>query len=372
MKVGIITFQRAYNYGAVLQAYALCESINAFGYSCEVIDYHCPRFENDYKEIRILNCKTAREFVSALIYGRKRNKKRNAFVSFVENELRISEKKYYKDNISESNAIYDCFITGSDQVWNLSLTDEDWNFFLNFVDSDRKRISYAASIVSMGNSCDTEKQIIDALGHFSYISVREKSGVDYLTRLGIKRISLVLDPTLLFTSAQWCELANRHKTDYKLPAKYLLAYFVSPNDSTYKYMYKLSKTVNLPVVLINYTHHKVKGVTNLLYVSPGEFVSLFMNASMVITNSFHGTAFSINLNKEFYYIIHQDKKEKNERLLSLMDVLEIKDRDYTQDPSMRKINWDRVNKRLAQLRDLSINSLKNGLNNGGSNNRIES
>ena len=344
MKVGIITFQRAYNYGAVLQAYALCQKINSLGFSCEVIDYHCEKFERDYKKISIFKAGSIREFISAIVNGKTRNKKRAKFIDFVEREISLSPQKYYCENIIDSNNEYDVFITGSDQVWNLNLTDEDWNFFLAFVRLEKKKISYAASIVAIDNDKEIENKIKNCLDSFSRITLRENSGVKYLLSLGYNSTKLVLDPTLLLTKEEWTELGKKYSMGMLLPKDYLLAYFVSPT--------------NLPIVLINYTHRKVDAVINLTTVSPGQFVRLFMNATMVITNSFHGTAFSINLNKDFLYVLNIEKPEKNERINTLVNLLELSERDFRFADINNEIDWTKVNKKLNKLRSESINILR--------------
>ena len=359
MKVGIITFQRAYNYGAVLQAYALCETINHMGFSCEVIDYHNAKFDNIYKKISVLKSRNLREFLSAIVYGRIRNSKRKLFAEFVEKEIKVSKTEYSSENIKNSNPNYDVFITGSDQVWNLKLTNYDWNFFLVFVNSGKKKVSYAASIVAIDNDKEIEKEIIKALTELNHISLREKSGVNYVKSLGLPYPELVLDPTLLLTKEQWVELENRNPIFEKLPDRYLLAYFVSPTITNYDQMKSLGEEIDLPIVLINYTHQKVDGVINLLTVSPGQFVSLIDRACFVVTNSFHGTAFSINLRKDFLYILNTEIPQKNERILSLVEALDLTDRDFTKADLGNQINWDNVSKKLESLRKHSLGVLRN-------------
>lgn len=358
MRVGIITFQRAYNYGAVLQAYALCRSVNALGYSCDVIDYHCSKFERDYRKVSIFKARNTREFVSAIVNGGVRNKKRSSFIDFVDTEIQLSDRQYFDNNISETNNIYDIFITGSDQVWNLNLTNNDWHFFLDFVKSDKKKLSYAASIVAVRSDNQTELQIKKMLSTFDHLTLREKSGIDYLMSLELDDIKLVLDPTLLLTQKEWTELADKYPINVMLPEKYLLAYFVTPTQTNYEQMKSLSEEMNLPIVLINYTHRKVEGVVNLTTVSPGQFIKLFLNASMVITNSFHGTVFSINLNKEFLYVLNVEKPEKNERILTIVELLGLKNRDFRIADINININWIDINLKLDSLRTQSLDILR--------------
>ena len=358
MKIGIITFQRAYNYGAVLQAYALCKTLNELGYTCEVIDYHNARFEKDYRKISVLKSKSLREFVSALVHGKTRNAKRKAFVDFVESEVGISKKEYFTDNIKEANSEYEVFITGSDQVWNLNLTGNDWHFFLDFVSSEKKKISYAASIVALTNDEVREREIRSKLNGFNHISMREKSGLEYVKSLGFVDANLVIDPTLLVSREKWVGLSRNYIVKTALPEKYLLAYFVSPTKTNMDHVRRLADEVKLPVVLINYTHRKEEGMLNMTCVSPGQFVYLFDKACMVVTNSFHGTAFSINLNKDFLFVLNTQVPEKNERVLTLVRLLGLENRDFKTAKLDRRIDWDCVNQKLQALREQSIDILK--------------
>ena len=358
MKIGIITFQRAYNYGAVLQAYALCRTINELGYRCEVIDYHNARFEKDYRKVSVLRSKSLREIVSALVHGRTRNKKRQLFVDFVESEVGISKTAYYSNNIQEANSEYDIFVTGSDQVWNLNLTDNDWHFFLDFVSSVKKKIAYAASIVALSNDEDREREIRDKIDSFHHVSLREKSGLQYVKDLGIESAELVLDPTLLVSREEWIGLSNNYPIKTVLPDEFLLAYFVSPTKSNMDYVRCLADEIKLPIVLINYTHRKEDDMINMTCVSPGQFVYLIGRASMVVTNSFHGAAFSINLNKEFLFVLNSQVPEKNERLLTLVQLLGLEGRDFTTANLNISIDWNSVNEKLLVLRQHSIDVLK--------------
>ena len=357
MRIGIITFQRAYNYGAVLQAYALCRTINNIGYKCEVIDYHNPKFERNYRKISILKCKTLRDFLSAILYGKIRNAKRKTFLDFVESEVGISKNSYYSENIGEANSNYDIFVTGSDQVWNLNLTGNDWHFYLDFVNDEKKKISYAASIVALSNDESKEAEIRKRLCSFDHISLREKSGLKYVEKLGIADANLVIDPTLLVSREKWVDLSKRYTVSVDLPEKYLLAYFVSPTKTNIDHVRSLAAEVHLPIVLINYTHRKEENVINMTCVSPGQFVYLFDRATMVVTNSFHGTAFSINLNKDFLYVLNTQVPEKNERILTLVQLLGLEDRDFATADLNNPINWSLVNERLGFLRDESIKKL---------------
>ena len=361
MKVGIITFHRALNYGAVLQAYALSQVISRMGIECEVIDYHNNKFENEYKRISITSCKNYRQVASYFLFGRVRNRKWQSFIDFIQDNITLSQKKYTPDNIHESNSDYDVFITGSDQVWNLFLTGNDWHYFLDFVENNKRKVSYAASITTSGYDDKICSNILASLKNYHTVSVREQSGKQFIDSLSLPfHTHLVVDPTLLMNKNEWLALANLYPVTKRIPERYLLAYFVSPNEEYYREMYRISELMSLPIVLINYTHRRVKGVINMLSVSPGEFVNLFSKATFVVTNSFHGTAFSINLQRNFLYMLNRHNPEKNERILTLVEQLNLENRNVELYPSDigSEIDWPSVTEKLALLRDQSILILK--------------
>ena len=144
MKIGIMTFHRAINYGAVLQTYALQKYLNDSGYDAEVIDYRCDHMENFYKILSVKN-KSIKQVIRGLLNFIYVYKKKSRFYGFLDQNVKISSKIYDKSNIGESNNEYDKFITGSDQVFNYACSQFDKNYFLEFVKNYDKKYSYAAS-----------------------------------------------------------------------------------------------------------------------------------------------------------------------------------------------------------------------------------
>ena len=138
MKIGIITFHRPINYGAVLQTVALSRKINDMGGEAEIIDYRNELQERSIQNLNFKTAKGAKSKIKSLLFSKVNNKKVIKFQEFLRMNSNLSKKTYDKNNISETNNIYDLFITGSDQVWNLNLTNKDYNYFLKFVDNDQK------------------------------------------------------------------------------------------------------------------------------------------------------------------------------------------------------------------------------------------
>lgn len=144
MRIGIITFHRAINYGAVLQTYALQKFLNVSNYDAEVIDYRCEHMENFYKTFTIKD-KSVKQIIRGMLNFKNTYKKKREFYRFLDQNVRISTEVYDKFNIDKANLRYDKFITGSDQVFNFACTDFDKTYFLQFVKNCDNKLSYAAS-----------------------------------------------------------------------------------------------------------------------------------------------------------------------------------------------------------------------------------
>ena len=218
-KTATITFHKAVNYGAILQAYALQRSILKLGIDNDIIDYDCKLISNVYK---LINIKSVKSFIKSLIAFRIYYYKKNKFKSFIKKYI-ILTNPVTKDILKseEFNNKYDFFITGSDQVWNYEITNLDDAYFLNFVKDESKVKSYAASF---GISCIPENLRLkykNYLKRFSSILVREKTGAKLIENLIDKKVNIVLDPVLLLNKNEWNEIIFKTKFD-DIKDKYIL------------------------------------------------------------------------------------------------------------------------------------------------------
>lgn len=355
MKVGIITFHKPCNYGAALQATALNKKIIELGSECEIIDYENEKLKPTYTLEKITNIKT---LIKAILFNKKNKIKFNKFNAFIENNCNLSQEKYNKKNITEANNKYNKFITGSDQVWNLRLTGEDYNYLLNFVKDDNKKFSYASSFGYSEIPDEYRERCKKLFDKYSKINVREKRGKEIIEELTTKKVDVVLDPTLLLNKNQWQNLEKKYEK--YIPNKCILAYFVSPTKQNYEFAKKLSKKLKMKVVLINYGNKMKCGMKNITKAGPGEFLWLFRNANYVVTNSFHGIAFSINLNKEFFYQTSKKAQNGNSRIENLINICGLTNRNEEKIDinNIQKINWIDVNEKIEAERKKSIESLK--------------
>ena len=346
MKAGIFTFHRANNYGAVLQAYALTQKLNHMGCQAEVVDYRCDHIENMYHRISLKKVNNVRKFAAFFVTYFKTSAKSKKFNDFRKSFLKISDKAYNMKNRKELNGEYDVFFTGSDQVWNPDCTKYDKTYFLDFAENSKKN-AYAASF---GVSVIDEKYRADfnkLLGSFQNISVRETRGAEIVKDFSGRESTVVLDPTLLLNKKQWMEIAS--PTKYS-KGKYVLVYMLVNSKSLMDFALKLGKEKNLPVVCIGNGRAQVTYASD---IGPREFVKLFDKAEYVVTNSFHGTAFSINFNKNFFVELHNMKNSRNSRMEEVLNLFGLSGRLIINGECAEKdtaVDYSHVNAVLEQER----------------------
>lgn len=353
-KVGIITFHRAKNYGAVLQAYALEKTIQSFGNPCEIVDYKCENIDNCYKPFYIDKNDFLKSLVKSLLLFRRRAARIKNFSSFYNNRLCISERTYGSDNIAECKKKYDIFISGSDQVWGPGREHEmpDRAYFLTFAD-DCQKFSYAASLGVTEISGEKATVLVKLLNGFQSLSVREESAVKILKNITGRDALLHIDPTFLLPVKEWEKVAQR-----KLSTPYILVFNVKPVKSLLDFAEKLSREKNLPVIyLTDNPQKKRKGFTYVSSASVEEFLGYFLHASYTVTNSFHGTAFSIIFHKNLFVEL-ETAKGFNDRAGSLLKMLGIDREIKNGDAEETDISWDKVEDILNNERNNALNYLK--------------
>lgn len=360
MKVAIITMHAARNYGAVLQTYALQKFLQDKGAQVEIIDY---RRKNQELVGYLFNVNTKfknSKFMSVLFILKSFIPKLCTsclFSKFLKRKINLSSKVGETDNIRDKiNA--DVYCTGSDQVWNpLANSGFDPMFFLR---GTFPKVSYAASIGLHNLELQYHVQMREYLESYKAISIREQSSLAILKNLGIKG-ECVLDPSLLLTNNDWDKFATLCN---RVPKKYLLVYYFGNTASIMKIADKIAKDKGFKIVRISvgFENYKEDDVV-LRYLTPEEFVGVFSKASFVLTNSFHGTAFSINYSVNF---LTYPTTEHNARFDSILDLFNLQSRNIRllHDPvyaSHESIDWNRVNQILEEKRILSYQFIENNI-----------
>ena len=326
-RVGILTMHKVENVGSALQAYALQRVVESLGYQCELIDYLYPTTEHLAYQNRIIQVQqlSILELIICLLRKIKatlRKKTDNPFEKFYKDNFHCSKQSF--DNrlkLMSDSPSYDIYISGSDQVWNPQYIGFDTSFFLDFAPEGARRISYASSFTISKLPIEFTKAYKGELMKFDRISVRERSGVNIVKELTGKNSENVCDPTFLLNAEQWAELAEQSmfKTDEHYILVYLMAYAYNPYPDVYDYIERVYKQLNLPVVFFN-TQVERKYNFREIHVSikgPNEFLYLFSNADYVITDSFHGTAFSLIFQKPFISCI-QCREAVDSRVIDLL------------------------------------------------------
>ena len=357
--VGIVTFHRAHNYGAILQVFALQTKLKELGYDVKVIDYKNEAIDRQYKLIR-LNRGCIKEDLKYFTINQKRFR---IFKKFIKNNLELS-KEYSLDELKSNPPKYDVYITGSDQVWNIKLVKAlDDIYTLNFGDNNVKRISYAASIGNSDISKSEENEYKNKLNRMNFISVREEKAKELLEPILNRKISVVLDPTLLIPSYKWDEFIPKEKI---IKEKYILTYVVEENLEYRKIIKELCKRTGLKVICFERKKYidDDNVISNEYFRDPFEFVNLIKYAEYVVTTSFHATVFSIIFNKKFVVIPHI---VTGNRVSNLLEMLRIKDRAVTTLNEFKNINIDKednyeeINKILEDERSKSIEFIKSSI-----------
>jgi len=360
MKIACLTFHNSTNYGSVLQVYALQEVIKNMGHEYEIINYtnfEKRKYDSIFGRNKDLKWKN---YLIKLTSAPYKIIKLLKFKNFSNKYLNVSS--YKNTNLEELEAnsfIYDFIICGSDQIWNLDMIRFDSSYFLSFVKESNKKIAYAASIGKTQLTDKEETFFKDNLLGFNKISVREKNAANTIFRIKKQKVELVLDPTLLLTPKKWFELAKFCKI---LPFKYILLYSVSLHPDVNKFIKKLMKKTGFKLVVI--PHHFTDLINNkkIRIPSPLEFVSLFINATYVVTTSFHGTAFSCNLNKTFFTFIKGSRySSTNSRIADLLDMLHLENRLYdsynSNEIDLTPPSFEIANAVLSRFRESSIEFL---------------
>lgn len=315
-KVGIITFHNAINYGALLQTYALQQTINNIGYEAIIIDYSNPRINKVRSKPKLKEYKNPFNYHNdSLIYEVER-KKEIKLREFLKKKINKSNE-VNKTTIAKVTEDLDVVFTGSDQVWNDSITDFDDTYYLDFVPAE-KRCSYAASIGKETIPIENVFRMQKLLQDFRAISVREESAKEALkNQMGINA-TRVLDPTLLLSKSDYEKIAKVPKEK-----NYVLLYILLYSETLISSAKKLAKEKGIPLLCINSSGKRIKGIVDCSDAGIEEWLGLFLNADFIFTNSFHGTAFSINFNKQFNVELPPAKIKASSRVKDILRILNL-------------------------------------------------
>lgn len=368
-KVGILTFHFADNFGAVLQAYALQKVIKKLDNKIDVdiIDFrpksltqiydHSINIKRAIKKYGYLN--TLGFLWNRIYYFIPVEKRLRTFEKFRKKYLQVSDITYKStDEIQSNSPEYDYYITGSDQVWNpIYIKYVGYSYFLDFVINNSKKIAYAASIAQ-----PVEDQYINDykkhINTFDYISIREKASLKFLHSITEKEIKVTLDPTFLIEKDEWDKIMRVPEIN----DKYILVYGIQFNDELIELANRISEETGLKIVSFYSKKYFKNMVTSIKYKAPDDFLGYLSKAELVLTNSFHGTVFSIIYNKPFYTVPHT---VTGSRMKDLLETFELQDRLIYRAADIDKVNYDidfeKTAKILEEHKNGSLNFIKKAL-----------
>jgi len=323
MKIGIITMHKVLNFGSALQAYALQRKLKEMGYESEIIDYNFPPKKKRKSSIRNAISGII-VFLRALIMGFPLKEKKKRFATFYSKFYHLSPKKYDTSVIVGDPPKYDVYMTGSDQVWNPRHIGKDANFLLAFAPKGSYKISFASSFATP-NIDDADKGIYQKyLTDYADISVREPSGVRIVKELTGKEASVCCDPVFLLNKVQWNKIADTSnvKTHGRYILVYALSYMFDPYPELIEIIKHVQSQLDCQVVYLNGRTEDVFRRHSIIKKSegPADFIQLIRNAEIVITTSFHGTAFSLIYEKPLMAIV-RDNDIEDSRISSLLQRL---------------------------------------------------
>lgn len=364
MKIGILTFCEANNYGAMCQAFALQHFLNINGYETILLRYRNRSLYIQYNFRKLSESKKISVFLKRnlnVLINYKRNHKFNIF----RKSLPITKVLNRTQLISYSNQL-DAIIVGSDQVWNPKNTGNDKTFLLDFASNHLKKIAYAASFANTSLFKGFGENAIECIRAIPFISLREQEGVDFLKQFDIEG-KLVLDPVLLMRSFEWKKRINQSLC---CDSQYIFVYQLRPDLYFIDYLNKLSDITGLKIYILPYLYpckrdaQRLKNKRILYNLSPDEFLSFIAGANLVATDSFHGAALSIALNKDFYVSLDKNTVNTNSRIVSLLGICGLSNRiiDVNTTPALiSKIDYHNVEKKLDNYRNISSTFLFDAL-----------
>lgn len=361
--IALISYHKEPNYGTALQAYALAHAIRSAGKDCEYINYTKMRrkpailfllrrmkqavLRKENSEFAFFNTEAFRHITSK-------------FHEFHEKHIPASETTYYIDTLPLSSSRYERFIVGSDQTWSPFMNQHPYTQnFLEFCTEGAKKSAYAPSIGTLTPQPTYVSRMVKALKTFDFLSCREKANCEVLSKELKRNVEYVVDPTLLLSEVEWMQIASNSSTPQQ---PYILAYILGKKQCISDFAEKLGKEYSLPVYYIATRPEHLSHDNVLDDVGPAEFVSLIKNARYVVTDSFHGTIFSINFNVNFYSFTKRTEAnaQDNDRIPSILNEYGLSSR-FKQDTDLtfnNNIDFTYINNLLKEQRELSLAYLK--------------
>lgn len=363
MKISIITYLRAVNYGSALQAYALNQFLRDNGYDARTINYTTEAQQDLYKLFEPLRgiMSIARNLQSVFNFHKMREHNRR-FQTFISDYIPTTKEVNETEALKKISYDSDYFVCGSDQIWNANCDDFDSNYMLSFVENKNQCIAYAPSLGGGVSSMATKNAIKNNTSDFKALSARENTGAQVVAEMTGRDVTTVADPVLLLSADQWRGIASPRlrKGDY------ILGYFIGDVRDMRKFANDMRKKTGLQVVVIYKNLRDIKyGFKNLYESGPADFISLVMNSKGIVTNSFHAVAFSLVFKKDFWAFT--GKRNADTRITGLLNLLNLSDRiidiserhivDYLEPIPYARLNYSSFDDYIAKSKEYLLSNL---------------
>lgn len=362
MKIGILTFHCAHNFGAVLQCYALQEALKEMGHEVFIIDYRPDYLINPYKVFSFQRIKSKNpikiivKLIIELLSIKARIIKDKGFCKFINTLFNL-----YPITQLSNQSDFDLFVFGSDQIWNPKFNNNKLDpIFLGSspIFSHTPKIAYAASM-GCKKLADPkqESKFIQGIQTFKSISVREKSLQEYIFKVSGIKSKIVVDPTLLLSSIQYEKLIGERK----IKENYIFIYQVGRSEHLTKNLDYLEKKSKKKIINISACGRIYLNQINELKYTPYDFLNLIKYADLILTTSFHGTVFSCIFQKNFYtFSVNENVDDRSKNLLKSLS-LEERMIDNVSKIKDLPINYNLVNPILKNIQTESLIWLKKSI-----------
>ena len=359
MKVGIMTFPHSVSYGCVLQMYALQQTVNRLGHEVEVIHYQNEYMKQEKHVAKVAGKPSVKDKIRKSVRKVLHLRMYQKFAAFEKQNIALYPKKPFGDQkiLEELGQRYSAVICGSDQVWNPDITGRELSYFLDFCGENTRRVAYAPSFGIEDFSEEFRQSIQGELMRFHALSAREVPGQRLVEELTGRDVPVVVDPTFFLEQQDWEKLEKKHPA---AQGDYILYFTVRSSRSLWEKALAFSRKTGMKLVVVggNILKKNMDGVEYAVDICPGEWLYLMRHARYVLTNSFHGTAFSIHFRKDFYLEL---SARTNSRLVQIAQALGLENRivDGPLEPSAA--DYTVAEQVLPKMRQASLDYLKQAL-----------
>lgn len=314
LRIGTLTFHQSTNYGGILQAYALQKALVECGADSMIVNYRCEAIQKGNKPFLITDF-SLKGILGAIFRLFPQIKKNKVFEQFREQYMCITEREYTRENIVEADRRFDAFVTGSDQIWRLDLTGNDRTYFLDF--TQKMKYAYSASLGAEAPKVVDEEFFKEMLQTYNDISVREKETAVALQTLLKRRVTWTVDPVFLLSKQHWTKLAGK-----RIENKPYIFVFRLHDRNVYEYAERLKKITDLKVISLESSLRGMSNTKQIRSIKVENFLNYINYAEHIVTDSFHCTAFALIFNKQVHPVLQKSNKNMNNRLLSLMSMVQ--------------------------------------------------